>query len=243
MARPLLTFLLTAALFVPVAAPAYAGDMAFAAGGASYRIKVQSLLERKFGTVVRQQYDFSCGSAALATLLTHHYGRPITETDAFRAMWEVGDQDRIRQLGFSLLEMKGYLENIGLRADGFRLSVDRIAEIGVPGIALIEVNGYRHFVVVKGVTGRRVLLGDPSKGLLTKSRREFEKVWDGTILYIRSEVAMGKDNFNSVADWRLIPGAPFDRANDLEPLQSSALHATRPAFSGFTIPSNPRGAN
>ena len=90
------------------------------------------MAELKFNNVVRQQYDYSCGSAALATLLTYHYDRPITETDAFRSMWEVGDQERIKQLGFSLFEMKTYLERIGLKADGFRLTLDRVKEIGVP---------------------------------------------------------------------------------------------------------------
>jgi len=36
-------------------------------GGHSLAIKVASLKERRFLTTVRQQYDYSCGSAALAT--------------------------------------------------------------------------------------------------------------------------------------------------------------------------------
>ena len=214
---------------------AKAGDIFTLAGGAQTRLKVQSMAELKFNNVVRQQYDFSCGSAALATLLTYHYGRPITETDAFRSMWEVGDQERIKQLGFSLFEMKTYLEREGLKADGFKLTLERIEEIGVPGIALIDVNGYRHFVVIKGVTNKTVLFGDPSRGMMTKSREEFEEIWDGIILFVRSDVARGKKNFNKYADWKLMPAAPGDRALDRETLQSVTLTQTRSVFSGFAI--------
>jgi predicted double-glycine peptidase len=219
------------------AAPAMAGDVVLAAGGANGRLKVQSLAERKFATVIRQQFDFSCGSAAIATLLTHHYGRTVSETDAFRAMWAVGDQERIRKLGFSLLEMKNYLESISLKADGYRVTLDRVAEIGVPGIALINDDGYKHFVVVKGVGPRRVLIGDPSRGIASVPRKRFEERWDGTILYVRSEVERGKSNFNSRKDWRLTPSSPLDRPLDAEPLQSVLLSQTRSSFSGFSITS------
>lgn len=217
------------------AAPVFAGDVFVTVGGISARVDVSSLAERKFETVVRQQFDFSCGSAALATILTHHYDRPITETQAFKAMWAVGDQERIRELGFSLLEMKTYLESQGLLADGFKLTLDRIQEIGVPGIALIDVEGYKHFVVIKGITKKTVLVGDPSRGVYSKPRKEFEAHWDGTILFIRSDVERGKANFNRTADWRLAPSSPFDRANDVETLQSVSLHQTRPSFSGYII--------
>lgn len=212
-----------------------ASDLQITAGGADPRIKVVSMAERKYSTVVRQQYDFSCGSAALATLLTHHYNRPTTETEAFRAMWEVGDKERIRELGFSLLEMKRYLESTGLRADGFSLSLERIEEIGVPGIALIDVRGYKHFVVIKGITKEVVLVGDPSAGVTSVPRHVFEDRWDGTILFIRSQVLVGKENFNRIEDWRLAPTSPHDRAMDNEPLQSLHLHQTRPSFSGASI--------
>lgn len=221
-----------AAIYAPAAC---ASDVFVSAGGFSARVPVESLAERRNSAIVRQQYDFSCGSAAVATLLTYHYGLETSETDAFRSMWDVGDHERIRKLGFSLLEMKQYLEGLGMKADGFRLTLDRVAEIGVPGIALIEVNGYRHFVVIKGVTKKTVLVGDPSKGVISKSRKAFEKSWDGVILFVRSDVARGKSGFNRVADWRLTPSAPFDRSLDRETLQSFTLNQTRPSFSGFSI--------
>ena len=230
------SFLFGAGLVSAGAAHAQGGAFYFA-GGANIQMPLESIEKRKFSTVVRQQFDFSCGSAALATLLTHHYNRRTVETEAFRAMWEAGDQTRIRELGFSLFEMKSYLESIGLLADGFKVTTDRLADIGVPGIALINDRGYRHFVVVKGITRKSILLGDPSKGLMSISRRRFEKIWDGTILYIRSDLSTGKNSFNRVSEWKLSPSAPArDDPLEYESLEEQVLSQTRPSFSGFTIP-------
>jgi predicted double-glycine peptidase len=216
-------------------APAYAGDLLAFAAGAPHRISVKSIKERKFATVVRQQFDFSCGSAAVATLLTHHYGRVTSEQDAFLAMWDVGDQARIKEVGFSLLEMKRFVESIGLRADGFVLSLERVAEIAIPGVALIDEDGYRHFVVIKGVAGGKILVGDPARGLRTMSQKRFNALWDGTILFVRSDVEKGKANFNHARDWALTPNGPAQRALDGEPLQAAHLAQTRAFNSGFSV--------
>src|SRR3546814_1255924 len=77
----------------------------------SYAIHVTSLKEARFKTTVPQQRDFSCGSAAVATLLTYQYGQPVTEAEVFRYMYDHGDQARIRKEGFSLLDIRGYLQS------------------------------------------------------------------------------------------------------------------------------------
>src|SRR5262245_46400741 len=87
-------------------AAALAGQVDVRAGGSGYRVNVTSLEEQRFATVVRQQHDFSCGSAALATLLTFHYDVDTPEDEVFDAMYAVGDQKSIREVGFSMLDMK-----------------------------------------------------------------------------------------------------------------------------------------
>ena len=49
------------------------------AGSQGFALRLVSFRERRFVSTIRQRYDFSCGSAAIATLLTHHYARPTTE--------------------------------------------------------------------------------------------------------------------------------------------------------------------
>src|SRR5699024_7391586 len=89
---------------------------------------VQSLKERSFSRTIQQQYDFSCGSAAVATLLTYQYHDPINEQMVFRTMWQNGNQDKIRRLGFSLLDIKNFLSARGYAANGYKVSLDKLME-------------------------------------------------------------------------------------------------------------------
>jgi hypothetical protein len=73
--RAALSLIVFSALFL--APNAQAGAVWLPGIGGGDNVLVKSMKERKFEQVVRQQYDFSCGSAALATLLTYHYENPI----------------------------------------------------------------------------------------------------------------------------------------------------------------------
>jgi predicted double-glycine peptidase len=185
-----------------------------------FNVHVVSVKEARFTTTQRQQFDFSCGSAAVATLLTHHYGKPTDERAVFTQMFERGDQAKIRKEGFSMLDMKRYLESLGLRADGFQLPVDRLATERVPAIVLLSERGYRHFVVVKGVVRGRVLVGDPAMGTRAMSIDSFKRLWVNNILFV---IYNQRDTakFNDPGDWRVAPGAPLHLAVDRERMLDS----------------------
>ena len=169
------------------------------------RVAVTSYRDLPFRTVVRQQYDFSCGSAALATLLRHHYGRDVTERDVFKAMFDIGDQAQIRQVGFSLLDMKAYLGAHGFESDGFRLSWSDLAASRSPAIVLVNHDGYRHFVVFKGIEDDRVLIGDPALGLKIYDRATFEAMWNGVAFMIRQ----AGERLSDDGEWRPWATAPM----------------------------------
>lgn len=177
--------------------------------GGSYHVPITSLKEARFRTTVPQQYDFSCGSAATATLLTYQYNYPVSEQDVFTRMYMHGDQARIRKDGFSLLDMRRYLQSLGFEADGFELPLEKLQEEGVPAIVLLNDRGYRHFVVVKGLKNGRVLLGDPARGTRAMPRSRFDALWDNRVLFVvhnRRELA----HFNHSRDWQTAPPAPLD---------------------------------
>lgn len=185
-----------------------------------------SWIGRRFETVVRQQYDFSCGSAALATLLRYHYDDPQNEQSVFLGMWRDGDQTQIRRLGFSLLDMKRYLAKRGIAAEGYRVTLDQLAAARLPGIALINFNGYRHFVVVKGIDRDALLLGDPSLGLRRESIRAFARQWNGVFFVVAGRDSVGRAHFAMARDEvRSPPGRVFPAGS---PLDLAALALTRP---------------
>lgn len=197
-----------------------------------YALSVQSVVDRRFDGVVRQRYDFSCGSAALATLLRHHYDMAVDEADAFRGMWAAGDRAQIRRLGFSLLDMKRWLASHQLAADGYKVSLDKIAQTGVPGIALISIKNYRHFVVIKGVRRDEVLLGDPSNGVVIMPRAEFQRAWNGIYFVLSDDQDRARGRFNRDAQWVSFTRAPIG-GRFADPVSQQALSLTNPFRGDF----------
>lgn len=117
---------------------AFAGTVLVPGPGGDVQVSVSSFLDQRYQDVFRQQYDFSCGSAALATLLSFHYDHPVNEQEVFVGMLAVADEDKVRREGFSMLDMKRYLESEGYQADGFRLPLSGLREqVRVPVIALV----------------------------------------------------------------------------------------------------------
>lgn len=203
--KPMRLLLLATALALPAGAVA----MELRPPGGTYALRVTSLKEARFRTTVPQRYDFSCGSAATATLLTYHFGHPVTEEDVFRAMFATGDQARIRKKGFSLLDMRRYLRSKGYEADGFELPLDKLQQENVPAIVLLNDRGYRHFVVVKGLRDGRVLLGDPARGTRAMPRSRFEALWDNRVMFVVHNQRQ-RARFNQARDWQTAPPAPLD---------------------------------
>lgn len=205
--------LLALALLLGVSQPAAAQiDLQISSG--KFSVAVRTLRDIPFRTVVRQQYDYSCGSAALATLLRYHYGRDVNEAQIFKAMYEAGDQTAIRKVGFSLLDMKKYLKDAGYNADGYRATIADVARSGLPAIVVITVGKYRHFVVLKGLSGNEVLIGDPAFGLRKMPVADFQQNWNGIVFVINRLSGRPDGLFNMQVEWTPYSSAPLGASLD-----------------------------
>jgi hypothetical protein len=214
-----------------IATTAHAGFVSLAGTApGNISVPVTSLKEARFLTTLRQQYDFSCGSAAMATLLTYHYDHPVTEQEVFLAMYEQGDKEKIRIEGFSLLDMKKYLDQNGFRAEGYRASLDQMSKAGIPAVALIKEAGYNHFVLIKGIRDGKLLIGDPAIGTRIISRTDFEQMWTNGILFAISN-SKTKNNFNRTHEWLVRAPAPINRAMLSD--TSASINLMRPGSNDF----------
>ncbi len=210
------------------AMPVLAGTVAMPVeSGGSFALPVTSMKESRFRSTVRQQYDYSCGSAAVATLLGEHYSFPVSEQDVFAEMYQRGDQARIKREGFSMLDMKHYLEAHGFEADGFVADLDVVDKAALPAIVLLRENGYNHFVVIKGVRGDRVLIGDPSLGTRALSRQRFEAMWAGRMIFVvRNQ--RDKVRFNLEAEWSATPMANLEQGLNRDTFDATLLIRNAP---------------
>ncbi|MEM7701041.1 MAG: C39 family peptidase [Pseudomonadota bacterium] len=184
------------------------------AAGGDFSVNVMTWWDIPFRSVVRQRYDFSCGSAAVATLLTYHYDQPISERVPFQVMWKLGDQEAIKKVGFSMLDMRNYLQSIGYRAEGFKLRPEQLIEVKRPVIVLLDLDGFKHFVVVKGQTKDQVLVGDSVLGITKYSNEDFAKYWNGVALAIVDGPIKRRPAYNLARDWGPWSVAPTDEVTD-----------------------------
>ena len=197
-------------------------------GGGAAMTNLKSFQERKYQATVAQQYDFSCGSAALATLLTYNYDTPVSETEILRDMLNNGDKKVIAESGFSLLDIKNYLTRRGLQANGYRAPLSKLAEVRLPAIVLVNVLGYSHFVVLEGIHDGWVLLSDPANGMRSEPIGQFEQHWSGIFFLILTDAEHAQQGFNDHEKWAAAPAPPWELTRYMVDLATLA----RPAMLG-----------
>jgi predicted double-glycine peptidase len=146
------------------------------------RSPVRSLLEMRHDKVVVQEWDLSCGSAALATILRYQFDDPVPEKviarDLMRREEYLANPLMVRaRQGFSMADLKVYVDRRGYLGMGFgQLTMSDLLEMA-PAIVPVNFAGYSHFVVFRGAFGNRVLLADPAYGSRTMRRDRFEAAW------------------------------------------------------------------
>ena len=146
------------------------------------RPPVRSLLEARHERVVVQAWDLSCGAAALATLLNYQHGDPVSEREVAAGLIRrdayIAHPDLVRlRHGFSLLDLKRYVDARGYQGIGYgKLTLDDLVE-RAPAMVPVELKGYKHFVVFRGIRSNRVLLADPAFGNRTLLLDRFEEAW------------------------------------------------------------------
>jgi uncharacterized protein len=145
-------------------------------------VPVRSMLEMRHHDVVIQSWDLSCGAAALATLLRYEWGDPVTEKQIADGLMSRGVYVKHPQLvqireGFSLLDLKRYVQAHGFKGEGFgQLEFSDLIE-DAPIMVPVDALGYNHFVIFRGVMGDRVLLADPAWGNRTMTIEKFKRMW------------------------------------------------------------------
>lgn len=121
--------------------------------------------------IVKQNLDYSCGAASLATLLNEFYGQAITEEALLKAM-DKGD------LRASFEDMQNALPQFGFKAEGFAASYEQLMKLKAPVVVYLKHRKDDHFSVLRGIDENTVWLADPSLGNRTYSKEQFLEMWE-----------------------------------------------------------------
>jgi predicted double-glycine peptidase len=161
--------------------------------------KVTSLKAIRSKNVISQGLDYSCGPAALATILNYYLYDPVSEKEIITTLLKtVNLQKVIKRKGFSLLDLKRYAQSRGYNVTGYKMDLTFLKDLDKPVLVPIKVKNYKHFVVVREVVGNRVFIADPTFGNMTVKIYRFIRIWqDGVGLVIEHKPVEGKDPFEN----------------------------------------------
>lgn len=159
-------------------------------------INVQSWKERRDQNIVKQDLDFSCGAASIATILNGYYNQKITEEEVLKIM-DKGD------LMASFEDMQKALDHLGFQVKGYAVSLETLQALKIPVIAYIKHRKNDHFTVISGINHNFVRISDPSLGQRTLSKYQFQEMWEtrtddhlkGKILVILPKEQPSNPNF------------------------------------------------
>ena len=143
--------------------------------------------EFNYKNVVKQDFDYSCGSAALATLLNFYLGEKLSEQQVIQGLMQYGDAEKIQERrAFSLLDMKHFVEVLGYQGAGYKAEFDDLKSLNKPAIIPIELSGYKHFVVYRGIYGDHIFFADPFRGNTSFTIAKFKEIWSDNIVFVVS---------------------------------------------------------
>ena len=134
------------------------------------RVPIQSWKTLRDARVVKQDLDYSCSAASLATLLNEFYGQNVTEEALLKAM-DKGD------LRASFEDMQRALPQFGFKAQGFAATYEQLTKLTKPVVVYLKFRKTDHFSVLRGINNNTVWLADPSLGNRTYSKAQFLEMW------------------------------------------------------------------
>jgi hypothetical protein len=149
------------------------------------QLEMKTALDIEKTNVISQKYDYSCGSAALATLLRYHLAEDFSETHIIHGLLKYGDKEKIiERRAFSLLDMKKFVNAIGYQGVGYKAEIEDLDTLNMPCILPMELYGYRHFTVFKDIYKGHVFLADPFRGNTSYPISEFKKMWHQNVIFV-----------------------------------------------------------
>jgi predicted double-glycine peptidase len=149
-----------------------------------------SYQELRFANVVRQRFDFTCGAAALATLLNYFYSEHFTEAaflDMLRSRYTPEQWRAKANTGLSLGDLRFLATKVGYESAGAEVGLAGLTRLHGPVIVHLHRDTSDHFSVLRGISGDRVFLADSINGNERMRVEEFMQIYTGAVLAVWKE--------------------------------------------------------
>jgi predicted double-glycine peptidase len=149
----------------------------------------------QFEGVVKQEHDFSCGAASLATVLKYHLRIDVTEKEILDNIYAtLSDQEKeeVKRLGLSAPMLRREVTRRGLEGATRIVTFDRLRQLQPAAIVRQIRDGVYHWVVLDGFSedGMFAFIRDPSPkwGRHKQSTKQFLEQWTDATLNERKDI-------------------------------------------------------
>lgn len=148
---------------------------------------LKSAYELKWENITPQEYDYTCGAAALSTLIYGYFGEYISESKIINQLinnLNEKDIDIVKKQGFNMLHLKYVAEYFGYDAVGVKIDINTLYRLKGPVIIVLQTSNGNHYVVFKNIVKDRVFIADSINGNYIMTTSYLSSVWDGTALIL-----------------------------------------------------------
>ncbi|RMF41122.1 MAG: hypothetical protein D6753_10235 [Planctomycetota bacterium] len=148
---------------------------------------VMSWKQMKNRHVVMQQRDYSCGAAALATLMRYYWGHDVSEADVLVVVERMLDAEQLRdrvENGLTMADLEEAARRMGYQSVVGQVTFEELKGSKVPVIVVVNLGGLNHFVVYRDDACGSVFLADPLRGNTRLSAEGFQQVWQRNAILV-----------------------------------------------------------
>jgi predicted double-glycine peptidase len=192
----------------------------------------KSWQSQKFQAITKQWRDFSCGPAAISTLISSYLGGDMNEEKVWQQIKTQSDTAHIAVIeknGASFLDLKKATVALGYQAEGYKINFEELLKITDPVIVHMNKLGFKHYSVYRGHFSGRVYLADSLRGNITLSQAQFQAEWSGNVLAVWQS---GKD-IAGIHALSLLK----DKLPDIDVLERDVIHSLQnPLAAAHLIP-------
>ncbi|NDJ27565.1 peptidase C39 [Campylobacter sp. MIT 12-8780] len=137
---------------------------------------VSSYQELKNQRTIRQNYEESCGAAALATLINLTDDKKLSELDLLKLF---GEKELFTDM-ISFAELRQSAHKLDYKSETYQITRENLDKLtDIPMLVKIEDDPrFPHFVVIINHKGDFLEVLDPSHGEYLSLKSEFFSIWD-----------------------------------------------------------------
>jgi predicted double-glycine peptidase len=162
------------------------------------KVPIKSFTEIRSENMVRQHYDYSCGTSSLATILNFFYQKPVSESQIIK--WILIKKGLIskkcpqklekckitkkpqelenKDFMLSFWDLANFSKKLGFKPVALAIDIKTLLQLKVPAIVYVRPRKWdSHFSVYKGTDGKFVYLADPSYGNIMIKLSKFKSIF------------------------------------------------------------------